>query len=92
MLPFLLTTPINSRAMCGIERTLERASSTPPARYNNDEIKNHLFEVKSLLDALNTLRLSSEENASRVERGSPDGSHGATIVLAPKEGTSLCHT
>ena len=95
MFSFLLTIPLNSRAMREIERTLKRASSTPPTRYNKEKIKNHLVEVQRLVDALNTLHLPPEEIASAVEPGfSIDGPHGATIGAnvdpAPKEGVSFC--
>ena len=72
-----------------IERTLKTALNTPPTRRNKEKVKNHLLEVQRLLDALNALRLPCDEIVGAVE---PDLTlyrpHGATIEMAPKEGTS----
>ena len=50
---YVSTQQSDSRAMCGIERTLRRGAGTPHIRYNKGKVDGYKREIQEILGALN---------------------------------------
>lgn len=84
--------PSDSRAMCGIERTLSREAATPHTEYNQGKVEGHKRKIQEILGTLTAPSSWPDENPGAGEfipHLEPVGLDHSAMAAVPESGATF---